>query len=851
METILTFPKDVLRLLYWIYFKPFTLRRYVKELDPKLDETLKLWQAGPETWTKRAWRELTLLTLALYLLTPLILIFILGLLIQGLTGSFEWRGAMLWTGGCTLGMVAIQTALVPWREGVEEWGWRLFFIASFLSLFLSLGAFWLQGSPETLNAWVVRPLVGLAGSPDILETIGIVGVGMASGVGIGMAGGMVLGVAGNVAMGVAVGVIVGAVLGMAGDIGDGVAMGVAVGVLAGVALREALLVIMVTVVLIGMTFGVAFGVAFGVSIIVVYFHLWAYVIELPAALLLSGLARAWPEKAQRYLHFSPVYWDEFIWLPLLGLDKHLVAVCQQDRQAGAEEIAHVAQSFRQRWAARNALVELAALEMEDARDVESMARMAEGLAWLPPELPAELEVVLPAVHQVGQRVKAVQESETIWNKRENLVRTLREIQSILKGWGLSPQAKVAMRFGPILKNWQKLLAREEEALAQQQAQEGLVPNFYVVGSPLVTGSQVFKGRRDLFLALERALTGPAEQRPTLLLYGQRRSGKTSVLHQFPVRLGPDCIPVFVDMQSAANAESATGLLHSLSRAIIEAARDLRRLRLPDLSREELAVDPYIAFQEDWLAQVERVLGQRVVLLNLDEYERLEEMLQDGRIDRRILNLLRNLTQHHPQLVVLFSGSHIPQDMPAYWADYLIGVQLLQVGYLEEAEARELIESPIPNFPLHYEEAAVERILRATRGQPFLVQATCQRLVDLVNRERRQHATLADAEAALQALVAADDTLYWRELWAGRDSDDAQRAVLLSLARHPDGAVDEATLADQVERETLEKALPRLLCRDILERTDDGYRFQVELMRRWVQQYGTSSLHLGNEQKGPP
>jgi hypothetical protein len=778
METTLTFPKDILRLFYWIYFKPITLRRYVRKLAPQLDEKLELWQVRDKLSTVPPLRSIAWLWWALLAIAPLSVTITVGLAIE-IISSFDWTRGLLTASLYTVGLLLGNW--LRWRITDER-------------IVLILGS---------ASGLVFGLVFGVAVGFRFDRTVGFV-----FGIAFGIAGGLAVNPAGGLAVVLASVLAVGLAFGLPFGLAIALAFGLAVTLAFG---RESgpifgLIVTLAFILAFGLTFGLTTGLmgglVVGVSFLIGYFRLVLYVIELPYGFFVSRLAEITPERARHLLHKSPVYFDEIVSLPLLGLDRHLVAVGRQDRRAGAEEIAHVAQSFRQGWAARNALVELAALEMEDTRDVESMARMAEGLAWLPPELPAELEVVLPAVHQVGQRVKAVQESETIWNKRENLVRALGEMQNILEGWGLSPQTKVAMRFGPILKNWQKLLAREEEALAQQQAREGLVPNFYVVGSPLVAGSQVFKGRRDLFLALERALTGPAEQRPTLLLYGQRRSGKTSVLHQLPVRLGPDCIPVFVDMQSAANAENATGLLHSLSRAIIEAARDLRRLRLPDLSREELAVDPYIAFQEDWLTQVERVLGQRVVLLNLDEYERLEGMLQDGRIDRRILNLLRNLTQHHAQLVVLLSGSHIPQDMPAYWADYLIGVQLLQVGYLEEAEAQELIESPIPDFPLRYEEAAVERILRATRGQPFLVQATCQRLVDLVNRERRQHATLSDAEAALQALVAADDTLYWRELWAGRDSDDAQRAVLLSLARHPDGALDEATLADQVERETL-------------------------------------------------
>ena len=44
-DTLLRFPRDLLRLLYWIYFKPFTLRRYARRLDARLDEDLRLWEA--------------------------------------------------------------------------------------------------------------------------------------------------------------------------------------------------------------------------------------------------------------------------------------------------------------------------------------------------------------------------------------------------------------------------------------------------------------------------------------------------------------------------------------------------------------------------------------------------------------------------------------------------------------------------------------------------------------------------------------------------------------------------------------------------------------------------------------
>jgi len=234
---------------------------------------------------------------------------------------------------------------------------------------------------------------------------------------------------------------------------------------------------------------------------------------------------------------------------------------------------------------------------------------------------------------------------------------------------------------------------------------------------------LFKGRRDLFLALERELATAAETRPTLLLFGARRCGKTSAIKQMPVRLGPAVIPVEVDLQSAATAEDASGLLFALAHQIKHNALTHRRIQLPALTRDDLRADPYIVFG-DWLNRVEATVGARWILLCLDEYERLAEMMEAGRVDQRIFNFLRHLIQHHPRVTVLLSGSHTLDDVGAHGrapqlSDYLINVRVLKIGNLKEDEARELIVAPIEDFPLEYEPAAVERILAVTGCQPFL------------------------------------------------------------------------------------------------------------------------------------
>lgn len=50
---------------------------------------------------------------------------------------------------------------------------------------------------------------------------------------------------------------------------------------------------------------------------------------------------------------------------------------------------------------------------------------------------------------------------------------------------------------------------------------------------------------------------------------------------------------------------------------------------------------------------------------------------------------------------------------------------------------------------------------------------------------------------------------------------------------------EDALTRQVGPAAVEKAVLRLVHREILEKVDGGYRFQIELMHRWVRRHGQS------------
>ncbi len=589
-----------------------------------------------------------------------------------------------------------------------------------------------------------------------------------------------------------------------------------------------------------MSYGATFGLSFGVSYIVMYgvisgysfaviiamafflgyFRLINYVLYIPIAFLQGRYGKT--------LRLSPVIWDELIWFPLPGLDNLLFNIALSDRHEGMKSIAYVAGSFRQGWAARQALLALTAHDVAQADTLPKIAAIAENLGWLPEDAPRALREILLAVDEISRHARAALESETLYNRQEQLRRGLARLEQARQGMAYAGERNLARQMIPALEVWQQVFTAELERASDQEK----IPNVYVAGSPLIKNSKTFKGRKDLFKMLTNELVSPAGQRPTLLLFGARRMGKTSTLMQLPVQLGPQIVPVTVDLQQAALVENVAGLLALLAREIIRSARLERHLSLPEIDREALAKDPYLHFQ-DWLEQVETALGDKFwVLLTLDEFEALGEMYADGRTDERIFQLLRGVIQHHPRLTLLLSGAHTLLELPPYWSNYFINVRMLKVGPLPEADAVELITRPIPDFPLRYDEDALRLLLDETGGHPNWIQAACREIVDKMNDANRFQVRVADVAAALQTVP---ETLGgdFVDFWEGRDASDAMRDLLKEVAAA--GGLPAAKLDARRGDPEFRRALDFLLRRDVLVQEEGVYRFRAGLLRRWVQE----------------
>ncbi|MFN8456086.1 MAG: ATP-binding protein [Anaerolineae bacterium] len=429
-----------------------------------------------------------------------------------------------------------------------------------------------------------------------------------------------------------------------------------------------------------------------------------------------------------WLRWHSAFWDEWQRLPLTGLEEHLLLVMERFPAEGQAALAYLSIG-RQRWAAQAVQIELEARRLEGYSSLTGIAQAHRSLAA--GELTGPASAFLRNMSQVSQDMESALNQTTPYHQRLAFSAIAARLDNLERELRLSSEP-YASRFAPIVGRWQHMAANHLAQLAQAVEQSGEIDNPYVVGVPLTEQQEIFVGRTDIVARIEQLLLD--RRRPPLLLYGQRRMGKTSLLRNLGRLLPQAIVPLFVDGQRCALAADYPDFLYNLSKEMTRSAEQQRRLILPPLEREVLAASPFTNFNE-WLDEVERTLagqGDSLALLALDEFEMLDNVLNKGRFDESdVLNLLRHLIQHRPQFKVMLAGSH-PLAEFQRWAGYLINVQVIKVGYLAEAEARQLIEQPIKEFALRYEPAASQRVWELTRGHPALVQLLCYEIVTFKN-----------------------------------------------------------------------------------------------------------------------
>lgn len=367
----------------------------------------------------------------------------------------------------------------------------------------------------------------------------------------------------------------------------------------------------------------------------------------------------------------------------------------------------------------------------------------------------------------------------------------------------------------------------------------IFPIPYVTGTPLKT-DDVFVGREDVFAFIKENLLGK-HQNNVIILHGQRRTGKTSVLYRLGEVMADTHYAVLIDMQGKpARGEAdflyamADDIVYNLEEHGIEA-------ELPP--RKEFEESPEFFFRSRFLRGLYPHLNGKNLLLLFDEFEELQRRVEDGRLKPEIFQFLRNLMQHEDKVDFVFSGTHKLEELGAEYWSILFNIAVYKpITFLSPAEMQRLMRQPIAGYNMEYDPLAAERITAVTVGHPYFTQLVLHETVVYHNETQRNYLTVADIDQVLERIVERGEA-HFKFIWA--ESTLEEKEVLQGLAEllvgketiHVDELRGFLSECGCKSPDSWDHALVSLENRDILTRSSlksPLYRFKVDLIRLWVE-----------------
>lgn len=265
-------------------------------------------------------------------------------------------------------------------------------------------------------------------------------------------------------------------------------------------------------------------------------------------------------------------------------------------------------------------------------------------------------------------------------------------------------------------------------------------NPYIAGRPIFDES-LFYGREPLVQRILQTVPNNS-----LLLHGERRIGKTSLLHQVERRLealdDPTYVfhPVYVDLQGTPEERFFATLADQTFEALAPRVGGIDRepaLGRPGYSHHDLVRELHVLIKRLKELSPKEV---KVVLL-IDEVDELNDY--DPRVSQSLRSLF--MKRFAENLAAVVAGVRIRKEWEKEGSPWYNFFEEIEVDAISAQEAQRLVLEPVRGL-FRFEAGTAERIVAAAGGKPFQIQRRCLALVQRLHEEGRRTVTQADVDA---------------------------------------------------------------------------------------------------------
>lgn len=372
-------------------------------------------------------------------------------------------------------------------------------------------------------------------------------------------------------------------------------------------------------------------------------------------------------------------------------------------------------------------------------------------------------------------------------------------------------------------------------------------NPYIAGNP-VHGHNKFIGRADIIEEVLRTLRSPDKN--SIVLFGQRRIGKTSVMLHIERELRSEerYTPVYFDLQNKASLPLAD-VLYQMAQKICA----ITQKRLPD--RERFDREGNFFYRHFIPSIVEGREDHELVLL-LDEFDVLDLPHVEEQAGRSFFPFLQQWLKASRGLQFVFVLGRRPEELSTDTLAAFKDIPSRKISLMTRSACETIVRQSEHDESLLWSAEAVERLWYWTQGHPYFTQLLCSEIWEasqmlhsaenygVQHRKGRRPrsgyvpiARPAGVDAAIdRALEQGANAFQW--IWNGLPP--AERVIMAAIAESQEEELSLDGLTDILHRSKvrlilreLELAPETLIRWDLLRPSNGNFRFSVPLLRRWV------------------
>lgn len=388
---------------------------------------------------------------------------------------------------------------------------------------------------------------------------------------------------------------------------------------------------------------------------------------------------------------------------------------------------------------------------------------------------------------------------------------------------------------------------------------------YRDGSPVKDDDMFFGRAKDIERIISQVCDseGKIHSGKSLALYGQTRTGKSSLLYHVEKKLREKDPRrnIIINIGSIGELDLSSGMYEFLYAVLDQLKTELSHNHkdfLGVLKESNVVIDPDLLEEDKVQTQFNKMFkdlcryiqenntGHNIILM-IDEFTYVYDWIRQGTMTDRFMKFWKGFIQNNDIYAIIIGQDHMMQFVndPRFTNDFG-STEQQKVTYLSEADAKKMMEEPImikrsDGLESRYKDGALDKLYELSSGSAFLIMKLCAGLVDYINDViKNPYITIAYIDEYLKNnLSSFEESKYFEPQYSDKSSMNSEEVIeknkvllkrIAQLAPRKEWSPIDKVILDESDR----KLLDNLEERDVII-IEEGQRckIKVALYKEWI------------------